>query len=411
MHPRFIERRIREALTDTPVVAINGPRQAGKTTLARFIASDGRDYITLDDATILDAARTDPSGFVRRLDRAIIDEVQRAPDLMLALKRAVDDDRRPGKFLITGSANILTMKTARESLAGRMEVCTLLPLAHAEHLDMAEPTFLADAFAGRLPAPMMLVTGPDLIDTILAGGFPSALARGTPRRRRDWARAYIAAIAERDVRDLSSIDKPGEIPRLITVAAHRTAQLVNVATISNALGLARKTVESYLGLLEQLFLIRRLQPWHRNELSRLIKTPKLHFIDTGLLAASRALTIEKLLVDRSALGPLLETFVFAELLRLASWSDAALRFSHYRDKDQLEVDIVIENEGGDIVGVEVKASATVTRNDFRGLRRLAEATGAAFKLGVVLYDSDQPVAFGDKFLAAPISTLWSSSRL
>jgi uncharacterized protein len=407
MHPRFVEGRIREALKDTPVVALNGPRQSGKTTLAKLVAEKDRTYLTLDDATTLEAARSDPTGFIRGLDTAIIDEVQRAPDLMLALKRSVDEDRRPGRFLITGSANLLTMKAARESLAGRMEIISLLPLAQAEVLEQPEPTFLAQAFTGNLPKASKPPLGEDLVNVVLAGGYPDVLARETPRRRRDWCRSYIGAIAERDVRDISSIEKPNEIPNLIRVAAHQSGQLLNITTIGNDLQLARKTVESYLEVLEQLFLLRRLEPWRRNDLSRLIKTPKLHFLDSALLAAAKAVTAERIAADRALVGAILETFVFAELQRLASWSEEAVRFSHYRDKDQLEVDIVLENEEGAMVGVEVKAAATVAAADFKGLKRLADITGKAFRLGVVLYDGDQTISFGDGLLAAPIASLWA----
>ncbi|MDP3746548.1 MAG: ATP-binding protein [Phenylobacterium sp.] len=408
MHPRFVETRIRNALKDTPVVALNGPRQSGKTTLAKFVAGEGRSYFTLDDATVLEAARSDPAGFVRGLDTAIIDEVQRAPDLMLALKRSVDEDRRPGRFLITGSANLMTMKAARESLAGRMEVISLLPLAQAEVLEQGEPTFLTRAFAGRLPASAKPVLAADLVALVLSGGYPEVLSRDTAGRRRAWCRSYIDAIAGRDVRDISTIEKSNEIPNLIRVAAHHSAQLLNITTIGNDLRLARKTVESYLDVLEQLFLVRRLEPWRRNDLSRLIKTPKLHFMDSALLAAASGVTEERIAVDRGLFGPILETFVFAELQRLASWSDERLRFSHYRDKDQLEVDVVVESEDGGMVGIEVKSSATVLNTDFRALRRLSDIAGKAFRAGVVLYDGDQTVSFGDNLYAAPISSLWAS---
>jgi predicted AAA+ superfamily ATPase len=408
MHPRFAEARIREALKDTPVVALNGPRQSGKTTLARFVAENDRTYLTLDDATTLEAARSDPAGFVRGLDTAIIDEVQRAPDLMLALKRSVDEDRRPGRFLITGSANLITMKAARESLAGRMEVISLLPLAQAEVLGTKEPTFLTEAFAGRIPKTTLPVVGTDLIQVIMTGGYPDVLARDTPKRRRDWCRAYIDAIAERDVRDISTIEKSDEIPNLIRVAAHHSAQLLNVTTIGLDLRLARKTVESYLDVLEQLFLVRRLEPWHRNDLKRLIKTPKLHFMDSALLATAKAVTAEKIAADRSLFGPILETFVFAELQRLASWSEDRLRFSYYRDKDQLEIDIVVENEDGGMIAVEVKASATVKATDFKALRRLADISGKTFRAGVIFYDGDQTISFGDRLFATPVASLWAS---
>lgn len=408
MHPRLIEPRLRAALQDTPIVALNGPRQSGKTTLAKYVAGAEYTYLTLDDATVLEAAKTDPTGFVRGLDRAVIDEIQRAPDLMLALKKAVDDDRRPGRFLITGSANLLTVATTKESLAGRMELVALLPLAQAEIRDQSSASFLATAFGGAAPAIGRPLTGTDLVDTVLTGGYPGVLERQTPQRRRAWCTSYIEAIAERDVRDISALHKPGEIPNLIRVAAHHAAQLLNAQSIASDLRLTSRTIESYLGVLEQLFLVKRLEPWHRNDLSRLIKTPKLHFVDSALLAATSAVTSERITADRSLFGPVLETFVFAELQRLATFHDEALRFSFYRDKDQLEVDFVLGNDAGQMIGIEVKAAATVTAADFKGLRKLAELNAKTFRSGLVLYDGDTIIPFGENLYAAPLSSLWAS---
>lgn len=408
MHPRLIEPRLRAALQDTPIVALNGPRQSGKTTLAKYVAGAEYTYLTLDDATVLEAAKTDPTGFVRGLDRAVIDEIQRAPDLMLALKKAVDDDRRPGRFLITGSANLLTVATTKESLAGRMELVALLPLAQAEIRDQSSASFLATAFGGAAPAIGRPLTGTDLVDTVLTGGYPGVLERQTPQRRRAWCTSYIEAIAERDVRDISALHKPGEIPNLIRVAAHHAAQLLNAQSIASDLRLTSRTIESYLGVLEQLFLVKRLEPWHRNDLSRLIKTSKLHFVDSALLAATSAVTSERITADRSLFGPVLETFVFAELQRLATFHDEALRFSFYRDKDQLEVDFVLGNDAGQMIGIEVKAAATVTAADFKGLRKLAELNAKTFRSGLVLYDGDTIIPFGENLYAAPLSSLWAS---
>lgn len=408
MHPRLIEPRIRAALKDTPIVALNGPRQSGKTTLAKHIAGGDFTYLTLDDPTVLAAARSDPTGFVRGLDRAIIDEVQRAPDLMLALKKTVDENRRPGRFLVTGSANLLAVATNKESLAGRMELVALLPLTQAEIRDQSNASFLDAAFKGAPPPPGRLVIGSDLVDIVLTGGYPGVLERQTPQRRRAWCTSYIEAIANRDVRDISSLHRPGEIPRLIRVAAHRAAQLLNAQSISNDLGLTGVTVRSYLDVLEQLFLLKRLEPWHRNGLSRLIKAPKLYFMDSALLAATGSVTAERISAERSLFGPVLETFVFAELQRLAAFHDEELRFSFYRDKDQVEVDFVLENDAGDMIGIEVKAAATVATTDFKGLRKLAQLNSKTFRAGLVLYDGDAVVPFGDGLYAAPMSSLWAS---
>lgn len=406
MYPRFVEHRLREALADTPVVALNGPRQSGKTTLAQKFAGRERRYVTLDDATTLEAARRDAVGFIRGLERAVIDEVQRAPELLLAIKRSVDDDRRPGRFLLTGSAHVLTIPKVKESLAGRMEVVPLYPLSRAEVLSRRKPSFLARVFAGELPAPAERLIGDDLISTILAGGYPEVLARPSERRRRDWCRAYIEAIIARDIREIAAVEKLGQLRHLVELVAQFSGRLVNLSEIGARVRLDHKTADRYIGILKQLFLVQHIRPWFRNELKRLTKSPKLHFLDAGLLAAVRGQSLAKLRADHGALGPFLESFTYAELLKQASWAEERISFFHYRDKDQREVDIVLENDAGDIVGIEVKAAASVKTSDFRGLERLSSAVGSAFKLGVVLYDGEEVIPFGDRQFAAPLPCLW-----
>ena len=409
MYPRLIEHRIREALSDTRVVMVSGPRQAGKTTLARQLANGSRPYLTLDDATVRGAALDDPAGFVRGLSRAVIDEVQRAPDLLLAIKATVDTDPSPGRFLLTGSANLMTLPRVADSLAGRMEVVRLLPLAQAE-LGRVAPTFLDRAFAGLAPSAGKTVLGNDLVEAVLAGGYPEPLARRSWTRRQDWYLDYVAAIVNRDVRDVAQIEHIQQMPQLLRVLAQHAGQLVNYSAIGAPLGLNHVTTRKYVGIFESLFLIETIQPWHTNTLSRLTKTPKLHFLDPGLLAALRDITPAALRRDRTPFGAILETFVLSELSKLASWYDDRLTFSHFRDKEQNEVDIVMENRRGEIVGIEVKAAATASRADFHGMRRLAEACGKRFVLGIVLYDHDQTVPFGDRMFAVPLSALWGSRQ-
>ena len=406
MYPRFVERRIREALEDTRVVLVCGPRQSGKTTLAQQIASDAIPFFTLDDATAFEAASTDPVGFVRGIDCAVIDEVQRAPGLILAIKATVDADRRPGRFLLTGSADLMTLPRVADSLAGRMGIIRLLPLAQAE-LRGAAPDFLDKAFAGELPTFRTPVIGDSLVETVLAGGYPEALTRSGWRRRKDWHLDYIEAIVQRDVRDIARIEQLGSMPRLLRVLAEHSGRLVNYSGFGAALGMNHVTTRKYVGVLENLFLVHTLPPWYTNTLKRVTKSPKLHFLDAGLLASLKALTPERLRIDRTPFGPVLETFVLGELLKLASWADDRYAFSHFRDKERNEVDIVIEDGLGRIVGVEVKASATVSKGDFAGLRRLAAATRGNFALGLVLYDHEHAVPFGERMAAAPLSTLWS----
>jgi len=396
---------ITAALADTPVVLINGPRQCGKTTLVRTLMPVDRPYLTLDDDTTLAAIRADPTGFVRDLDVVTIDEVQRVPDLLRAIKRSVDDNRRPGRFLLTGSANILTLPTVAESLAGRMEIITLLPLAQAEIRGLSS-SFIDNAFAGRVASRQSLVVGRDLVEAVLIGGYPEMLRRRAPNRRAAWARDYVRAIVERDVRDIADIERLGQMPHLLRALAHHSGQLVNFTQVAGQIGLDDKTARRYVGLFEQLFLVRRIEPWFRNQLKRLVKTPKLHFLDSGLLAAMLGVTPERIDKDRSLFGPLLETFVVSEVLKLATWCETAPTLYHYRDKDQDEVDIVLEDNTGAIVGIEVKAAATVSIADFKGLRKIEHVAADAFRIGLVLYDGDKVLPFGDRLYAAPISCLW-----
>jgi uncharacterized protein len=404
--PRHATKQIATALTDTPVVMVNGPRQCGKTTLVRSLATHGRRYISLDDETALTAARNDPAGFLRPLDRAVLDEVQRAPELLRAIKLSVDQDRRPGRFLLTGSADLLTLPTVSDSLAGRMEVVTLLPLSQAE-IARTSHRFLDRVFAGTLPQPTETGTGTKLVERVLRGGYPEMLRRADPARRRTWARDYVAAIVQRDVRDISSIEKLEVLPRLLRILAQQSGLLTNFTLIGGQIGLDDKTARKYVAVLEQLFLLRRLEPWHGNQLSRLLKTPKLHFLDSGLLAALLGVTPERIAADRAILGTLLETFVYTEVLKAVATSNRSIAIYHYRDKDQNEVDLVLEDETGDIVGLEITATATVRPADFAGLRKLAAAAGKRFRLGVVLHDTGEVTGFGDRLVAAPLSCLWS----
>ena len=405
MYPRFAQTRTEEALSDTRVVLISGPRQSGKTTLAMLLARGRMPFLTLDDATVLRSALDDPVGFVRGLDRAVIDEIQRAPDLLLAIKTLVDDDPRPGRFLLTGSANLMTLPRVADSLAGRMEVIRLLPLSQAE-LHGARSDFIDRAFAGLPPVADRMIVGPALIDAVLSGGYPEALGRKRWARRQDWYDAYVDAIVQRDVRDVAHIEQLALMPRLLSVMAEHSGQLVNYSGIGAALDLNHVTTRKYLGIFESLYLVHTLQPWYTNRLKRLTKSPKLHFQDSGLLAALRDVSPDTLARDKTAFGPILETFVFSELRKIASWSTQRCSFSHFRDKDRNEVDIVLENRRGEIVGIEVKSSATVTPGDFSGMRRLAEACGSKFVQGMVLYDHDSVVPFADNMFAAPLSALW-----
>ncbi len=268
--------------------------------------------------------------------------------------------------------------------------------------------FIDQAFAGKAPDAFEAATDGKLVQRVLRGGYPELLRRADPARRRNWARDYVAAIVQRDVRDISSIERLDVLPRLLRILAQHSGQLTNFAQLGGQIGLDEKTARKYLGVLEQLFLVRRLEPWHSNRLSRLVKTPKLHFLDSGLLAALLGVTPQRVAGDRTVLGVLLETFVYTEVLKLATVSERQIALYHYRDKDKNEVDIVIEDESGGVIGLEIKASATVRPADFAGLRKLAAAAGKNFRLGAVLHDGDAVIGFGDHLYAAPLSCLWRS---
>ena len=409
MYQRNIIRRVNAALADTRVVLLSGARQVGKSTLARELARQrGGQYLTLDDPVIAELARTDPSALVSGAGGfTVIDEVQTAPGLFPALKREVDRHPVPGRFLLTGSANVFMLPTAAESLAGRMEVLALEPLSQCEI--EASPHNLVDAFFGRTPWARRTVTTDraDLARRIVAGGFPEALSRADPQRRDAWFGAYLASLLQRDVRDFANIEGLHDMPRLLSLLAARISSLQNMAEVSRATGIAHSTLRRYLTLLEALFMVQPLPAWSANLGKRLVKAPKLHLVDAGLSAHLRGQTDAAALTLSPQLGPMLETFVVQELRRHLRWADTAATAWHFRTAAGQEVDMVLEAPGPRIVGVEVKASASINQSDFSGLRELAGAAGDALVRGVVLYTGEQLMPFEDKLWAVPLGVLWA----
>jgi predicted AAA+ superfamily ATPase len=409
LYPRWIEPRIDEALLDTPVVLLAGPRQAGKTTLVRQFTERGLRYLTLDDELTLLSAREDPIGMIRNLDRAVIDEIQRAPQLLLAIKKSVDEDRRPGRFLLTGSANLMALPTVADSLAGRMETLLLLPLSQSE-IEDRPANWIDSIFAGRILTADPPILGNELVERVLRGGYPEAISRPTVKRRVAWARQYIDAIIQRDVRDVADIDKLDQLPRFLRALAQTAGQMCNYTKLGGQVGLDGKTVSRYVGVFEQMYLLKRIDAWARNRLNRVVKTPKLQFIDSGLLTMLIDISHKDAQLDKTRYGNILESFVFGELLKHTTTADDDYRLMYYRDADKFEVDVVIENTAGQLVGVEVKASATVQQSDLRGLRKLANMARDQFKMGVLLYDGNETMPLGDDIWAAPLSSLWAGNR-
>jgi len=400
-----------EALADSPVVLLNGARQTGKSTLVQWL-SEGQHparYLTMDDATVLAAAAEDPTGFIQGLKGPVIlDEIQRVPALFPPIKVEVDRHRTAGRFLLTGSANVLLLPDLSESLSGRMEILTLWPFSAGE-LGSVTETFIDMAFSGRpLLLPASSLSRSELFRRIVAGGFPEAVQRTTPRRRRAWFGSYITTILQRDVRDLANIEHLTALPRLLALLAARATTLLNLSELSRSAGLAQSTLKRYMALLETTFLVQLLPPWSANLGKRLVKSPKILLSDAGLMAHLLGLGNGPAGLGSHVAGPLLENFVAMELRKQAAWSETQPQMFHFRTQTGQEVDIVLEDARGRVVGVEVKAASSVSASDFRHLKALREALGDRFIRGVVLHTGSEGVPFSGDLLALPVSALWQA---
>jgi predicted AAA+ superfamily ATPase len=413
MIERALAASLRAALEDTPAVFVAGARQTGKSTLVQAHArrEGGWTYRTLDDLATLASARADPQGFVESLgDRVILDEVQRVPGLFLPIKAAIDRDRRPGRYLLTGSANVLALPRVSESLAGRMEVLTLWPLGQAE-MERVDPAFIDACFQVRPDRLRVEVAGrEDLVHRMLRGGYPEVVGRRRDEARARWFDAYVTTLMQRDVRDLAAIEGIAELPRLLQTIAARTGGALNVADLGRTLGLNQMTLKRYLTLLRTLYLLVQLPPWFENLGKRLARSPKLYLNDSGLLAHLAGIDADGLARRPADLGPVAETFVVMDLMKMAPGSVARPSLFHFRTSAGQEVDVVLESRKRELVGVEVKAGATVTEADFKGLRALQGLVGARLKCGVVLHAGKEILPFGPRLWAAPIEALWAGRR-
>lgn len=405
--PRHAAARVDAALSDTRVVLISGARQAGKSTLVRIVAGDRlAERRDLDRAQDRAAAVSDPVGFVDSRDLLVIDEIQRVPELLLAIKSSVDEDPRPGRYLLTGSSRLFGMVAAPDALPGRMETVELWPLSQGE-ID-GEPDGFVDAIFALGPdlRHQSSVTRSDYAARIVRGGLPEAVFRADARRRERFFDAYVQALVDRDVRQLSEIQHKGQLRTLVRLLAARSGTLVAAGSLETALGLTRPTIARYLQALDEIFLVKRIPGWSRNLGTRATAAPKLIFVDSGIAAHEMAFDARALLRPGAPFGPLLESFVLSELARQLTWSTQLAELYHYRDHSQFEVDAVLENRRGQVVGIEVKAASTVGPDDFRGLRRLADRLGDDFVAGVVLYTGTSTLPFGDRLRAVPVSALW-----
>ncbi|GAA3444911.1 ATP-binding protein [Planomonospora venezuelensis] len=392
---------------------INGARQSGKSTLTALVAGTQENPLTksLDRPQILEAAREDPNTFVEHPGLLVIDEIQYAPELLLPIKYQVDIDPRPGRYLLTGSARVLGLKSLPDALPGRMETIELWPFSQGEIEDGVDG--FAEAVFHLADAPLPVLPGDSrrsLSLRIARGGFPEAVARSDPRRRRRFLASYVSTLIDRDIRDLSDISKPADLRRLLQLVAARTGQLLIAANLASDLSVSARTVQRYLDLCEEVFLIKRVPAWSSNLATRVVATPKVACVDSGIASYLLGLDENRLATGGDLFGPLLEGFVLMELSRQLTWAEDDIRLFHYRTKDQVEVDAVLEKADGRIAGVEVKASATVRSEDFRGLRLLERQAGDAFAAGVVLYTGDQALSFGPRLKALPVSALWRLPR-
>ena len=409
MIKRHIQKSIHVAMADTPVVLLNGARQTGKTTLAKAIAEKtGAHYFTLDDSATLALAAGDPAGFIRNLKGPVVlDEIQRAPDLFPAIKIAVDKNREPGRFLLTGSANVMTLPRLSESLAGRMEIIPLFPFSMGELANVREG-FMTRLLEGPIAKTKPIsIRAEDLAISVTRGGYPEAVQRKADDRRSAWFASYISTILQRDVRDLARVDALHTLPNLLKLLAARTAGLMNLADIGRDAGLPHTTLTRYLALLETVFLVHRLSAWSPNIGKRLVKASKLHLTDTGLACHLIGANAQRLSEDRSLFGRMLETFVVGELRKQLSWAAPLTTLYHFRTATGSEVDVVLEQADGSVVGVEIKSSAAVTTSDFAALQALRDQRGKRFHAGVVLYLGDDIIPYGDRLWLVPVSALWA----
>jgi hypothetical protein len=408
---RNITSKLADAWADTPVVMLIGARQTGKTTLAIDWAERHKaSYETLDDAAVLGAAAADPQGFIHGLTLpAVIDEVQKIPALLPAIKLRVDHERKPGMFLLTGSANVLSLPRISESLAGRMEIHTLWPLSEGERAGYQE-SFIPSLFAGRPPDPPDKRHTPTSLPALISkSGFPGNLKRSSTRLE-EWHRSYVTSILQRDVRDLAKIDGLTAMPNLLKLLAARSSGLLNTSDLTRDAGIPNSTLKRYLALFEMLFLVYRLPAWSGKLSKRLIKAPKVMLCDTALACHLLGAGPGLLRKDRVLMGHLLENFVANELKKQTCWADATVEIMHYRTASGRELDFILEDRRGHMVAVEVKSSQAIKAEDFDAMRDLAGNVKSRFECGVLLHDGSRVLPFGKHLWAAPISSLWAGEK-
>lgn len=408
MFKRHIKPYLAKALKRSPVVLLNGARQVGKSTLVKeFQKEKEYTYLTFDDETVYIAAKNDPTGFINSLQKPIIiDEVQRVPEIFLPIKIDVDNNRVAGRYLLTGSANPLLIPHLGDSLAGRMEIVDLMPLSQGEIAGTIEG-WINTAFSAKpFIQPQETISKRILYQKIITGGYPSSVLASNDEDRDAWMKSYINLLLQRDIKDLAQIEKITELPNLLKILAHRASNLLNVAEISRECKMVAQTVHRYIALLQTIFIITLQQSWHTNLSLRYIKSPKVYIVDSGLLSYLLGINLERSFTEQVAMGKVLENFILNELKKQATWSKTGPDAYHFRTTSGTEVDILLENRQGEIVGIEVKSAEKISPDDFKGLKLLAQNMDQKFIRGVVFYCGSQVVPFGDKLWALPITCLW-----
>ena len=408
--PRNARVLAEEILSDTPVLTVSGARQVGKSTLvSQLLQNRSHRLLNLDNAATLQAAQTDPDGFVRQFPEGVvaIDEIQRVPALLRAIKAALDEDRHPGRFIVTGSSNLMNLKGAEESLAGRAETLRLRGFSRGERKGITED-FAANAWNPYPQLPASDFERIDYLRMITESSFPE-IAEATPRRRDRWVQAYVERVLTKDATDLYGIQYPDRLRVLLGKIASQGASEFVAAHIGRELNIPERSVPGYLDALKNVFLIDVLPAWGTNLTRRVISKPKVFLQDPATAASLVGVDAASLemQISSSFTGGLLESFVATELLKQQEWSAIPFKLFHFRDSTGKEVDLVMESRNREVVGVEVKAAVSLQGKDFSGLRHLQKLAGERFRCGILLYAGKESLPMGPGLWAMPISALWS----
>ena len=410
MFERNLRHLLLKALARSRVVLLTGARQSGKTTLIKSIGADlNYHFVTFDDLRVLEGAKNDPVGFIEHINKPVIlDEVQRVPEIFLPIKHDVDNHSAFGRYALTGSTNPLLVPKLGDSLSGRMEIINMLPLSQGELVGVRE-RFVDCIFNNEVPrAPVKVMPKRELYAKIITGEYP--MVQGLSGENRDaWFNSYITTLVQRDVQDIANITNIREFSQLLRLLATRAGNLLNAAELSRSTGIPAVTVHRYIALLEACFIAKFLPAWSQNLGRRLVKTPKTYLIDTGLLSFLMGINVERLLGDPILAGGVVENFVVEEIIKQITWSEGYIELFHFRTATGIEVDLILENRAGDIIGIEIKSGESIDKNDFKGLSYLKEMMGKKFLRGIVLYAGSVSVPFGDKLIGLPIQTLWTES--